>query len=354
MENTERKKGFWSLAGAAAALLFSWKWLLLIFKLLKLKTLISMAIYLGTYAFLYGWKFAIALVYLIFVHEMGHKYAAHKLKLPTSPAIFIPFMGAAIGLKEMPKNAKDEAYLAYMGPLFGLLSFLPAIPLFLLTQEPYWALFIFLGGMINLFNLIPITPLDGGRIAAGISTKLWAVGLILLLSFSIYFGSFLGFLITIIGAIEWNRIYKRQKNLHNEEKEVMEYCSINEQLQEHAKVASIGNFVYYANSIRSVLDNKELKESFNLLDNIDEYTEEEDQAEKNRLIIEEFLLSFNEQVNKIRLNYEQIASYYKTNHKTKWKLFLIYISLIIILAISTYFGNEIIMNSSEMQEMMGD
>ena len=60
--------------------------------------------------------------------------------------------------------------------------------------------------MINLFNLIPITPLDGGRIAAGISTKLWAVGLILLFSFSIYFASFLGFLITIIGAIEWNRI----------------------------------------------------------------------------------------------------------------------------------------------------
>ena len=55
----------------------------------------------------------------------------------------------------MPKSAKDEAYLAYMGPLFGLLSFLPAIPLFLLTQDPFWALFM-LGGMINLFNLIPV------------------------------------------------------------------------------------------------------------------------------------------------------------------------------------------------------
>ncbi len=280
MENTKRKKGFWSLAGAAATLLLSWKWLLLIFKLLKLKTLLSMVIYLGTYAFLYGWKFAVALVYLIFIHEMGHKYAAHKLKLPTSAAIFIPFMGAFIGLKEMPKSAKDEAYLAYMGPLFGLLSFLPAIPLFLLTQEPFWALFIFLGGMINLFNLIPITPLDGGRIAAGISTKLWAVGLILLLSFSIYFSSILGFLITIVGAIQWNRIYKRQKNLHIEKQAVTEYCSINEQLQEHAKIASTGNFIYYAHSIKTIVKNEELKEHFTLLDNVDVSTEEE--AQKKR------------------------------------------------------------------------
>ena len=350
MENTKRKKGFWSFAGTAAAILLSWKWVLMILKLLKLKTLLSMVIYLGTYAFLYGWKFAIALVYLIFVHEMGHKYAAHKLKLPTSAAIFIPFMGAFIGLKEMPKNAKDEAYLAYMGPVFGLLSFLPAIPLYVLTQDPFWALFIFLGGLINLFNLIPITPLDGGRIAAGISTKLWAVGLILLLAFSIYFTSFLGFLITIIGAIEWNRINKRQKNLHQEKQKYMEYSALHEQLQEHAKVASTSNFLHYANSIRFMLDNEELKEIFKILDDIDEY--KEDQDEKNKLIIEEFLTTLNDQVNKIRLDYEQTASYYKTNPKVKWKLFLIYIGLIIVLSISTYFGNEIIMNSTEMQKIM--
>ena len=108
---------------------------------------------------------------------------------PTSPAIFIPFMGALIGMKEMPKNAKDEAYIAYMGPLFGLLSFLPAIPLYMITKEPFWALIILLGSMINFFNLIPVSPLDGGRIISVVSTKIWGAGLVLLLGYSIYFKS---------------------------------------------------------------------------------------------------------------------------------------------------------------------
>ena len=75
----------------------------------------SMFLSLGAYAVLYGWKFGVALIYLLFVHEMGHLWAAKRKGIPTSPAIFIPFMGALIGMKEMPKNAKDEAYIAYMG-----------------------------------------------------------------------------------------------------------------------------------------------------------------------------------------------------------------------------------------------
>lgn len=356
MENTKSKKNIWKLTGATA-LLFLWKfkWILVFFKFLKLKTLISMLIYLGSYAVLYGWKFAIALVYLIFVHEMGHTYAARKLKIPTSPAIFIPFIGAVVGLKEMPKNAKDEAYLAYMGPLFGLLSFLPAIPLYFYTQEPFWALVIFLGGMINLFNLIPITPLDGGRIVAGISTKLWAIGLVLLLSFSIYSVSILGFVITIVGAIQWYTIHKRQKNLHMEIQKVMEYSSINEELQEHAKIATTENFIYYAQSIKRLIKNEDLKAHFQVLDRIDGNhvdLEEIKKEEENKATIHEFLYKFNEQVNTLQLNYEQTASYYQTNKKTKLTLFLNYISLIVLLSISTYYGHEIIMNSNEMQNIM--
>ncbi len=66
------------------------------------------------------------------------------------------------------------------------------------------------------------------------------------------------------------------------------------------------------------------------------------------------MIKFNDQVNKIRIDYEQTASYYQTDNKTKWKLFLIYIGLIIVLSISAYFGNEIIINSNEMQEIMGN
>lgn len=204
-----KNKKSWGVFIAATLLVLSkFKYVLVILKVLKLQTLISMAIYLWTYALLYGWKFAAAFVYLIFVHEMGHTYAARKLKLPVSPAIFIPFVGAAIAMKEMPKSARDEAYLAYMGPVFGLLAFLPAIPLYFYSEEPFWALVIFLGGLLNLFNLIPITPLDGGRIVSGISTKLWAVGLLILLGYSFYTFSILAFIITIIGTMTWYRIYK--------------------------------------------------------------------------------------------------------------------------------------------------
>ena len=104
-------------------LLSKLKWVFAIFKLAKFSTVFSMFLSLGAYAVIYGWQFGVALIYLLFIHEMGHLWAAKRKGIPTSPAIFIPFMGALIGMKEMPKNAKDEAYIAYMGPLFGLLSF---------------------------------------------------------------------------------------------------------------------------------------------------------------------------------------------------------------------------------------
>ncbi|MCK9911988.1 hypothetical protein MXD81_22730, partial [Microbacteriaceae bacterium K1510] len=84
-------------------------------------------------------------VYLIFVHEMGHLVAAKQKGIRTSPAVFIPFVGALISMKEQPRDAATEAYLAYGGPLAGLISFLPAIPLYVWTGEPFWAMVVSLG-----------------------------------------------------------------------------------------------------------------------------------------------------------------------------------------------------------------
>ena len=110
----------------------------------------------------------------------------------------------------MPKNAKDEAYIAYMGA-FRTSVILPAIPLYIMTKEPFWALVILLGSMINFFNLIPVSPLDGGRIISVVSTKIWGAGLILLLGYSIYFKSILGGFIVIIGCMELYRVIKRDE-----------------------------------------------------------------------------------------------------------------------------------------------
>lgn len=344
-------KKTWAVTTATALFLLSkFKFLFVIFKVLKIQTLLSMALYLGTYALLYGWKFAAALVYLIFVHEMGHTYAAKRLKLPVSPAIFIPFVGAAVAMKEMPKSAKDEAYLAYMGPVFGLLAFLPAFPLYFYTEDPFWALFIFLGGLINLFNLIPMTPLDGGRIVAGISTKLWAVGLILLLGYSIYYMNILGFIVTIAGAMQWYKFYKRQQNLTQEQQEVEMYISIYEDLKAHAKHASVANFEYFARSFKGKIQHEQLNEAFAILNQIEN---DEDSGERDQQIIVQFLTAFHELVQKMKVDYEQIASYYKTSTQTKLKLFVIYVALALVLAASAYYGNGIIMNSEGMQAIMG-
>ncbi|MFC3884062.1 site-2 protease family protein [Bacillus songklensis] len=193
-------------AGIVAVLLLlagKLKWVLAIFKFAKLSTLISMLVSFGAYALLYGWKFGIALIYLLFVHEMGHLVAARRKGIATSPAVFIPFMGAVIGMKELPKNAMDEAYIAYGGPLFGLLSFLPAVPLYLWTHDPFWGMVIGLGSLLNLFNLLPVSPLDGGRIVTVLSTKIWFIGLLILIPLMIIDSSAILILIFIIGLFTW-------------------------------------------------------------------------------------------------------------------------------------------------------
>lgn len=173
------KKSRSVLLAIGAFLLANLKWLLGILKFSKFgTTLLSMVVSLWAYAMFYGWKFAVALVYLIFVHEMGHVIAAKRKGIATSPAVFIPFAGAFISMKDLPRDASTEAYLAYGGPLAGMIAFLPALPLYWWTQDPFWALVIYLGALLNLFNLLPISPLDGGRIVSVLSTKIWFVGLV--------------------------------------------------------------------------------------------------------------------------------------------------------------------------------
>jgi Zn-dependent protease len=238
------------LAGIGLFLLSKLKWVFGLLKLGKFATLISMFISLGAYAVFYGWKFAVAIVYLIFVHEMGHLVAAKQKGIKTSPAIFIPFMGAAIGMKEMPKNAKDEAYIAYAGPLFGLLSFLPAVFLYETTGQPFWGLVIFLGAMINLFNLFPVSPLDGGRIVGVLSTKIWFIGLLIVIPYLFISPDPIIFLVFLFGiATWWKRV--REDFEHNKTKLTLEafgeeqqkLADIQQELHEYREMPNFGHII---------------------------------------------------------------------------------------------------------------
>ncbi|EMT50624.1 hypothetical protein I532_21190 [Brevibacillus borstelensis AK1] len=212
-----------ALLAIGAFLLTNLKWVLGLLKFSKFgTTLLSMALSLGAYAMFYGWKFAAALVYLIFVHEMGHVIAARQKGIATSPAVFIPFAGAFIAMKDHPRDASTEAYLAYGGPLAGMLAFLPALPLYWWTQDPFWALVIYLGALLNLFNLLPVSPLDGGRIVSVLSTKIWLIGLIGLGAMLFARPGPIMVFIFILGLVTWwNRAregYKKQVLAYEKEK----------------------------------------------------------------------------------------------------------------------------------------
>ncbi|MCG7320126.1 MULTISPECIES: site-2 protease family protein [Brevibacillus] len=185
-------------------LLTKFKFIFLFLKGFKFTgTIISMGFALYFYALVFGWKFGVALIYLIFIHELGHVIAARIKGINTGLPMFIPFVGAFINLKEMPRDAKTEAFLAYGGPFAGLLSFLPAIPLYIYTEDPFWALVIHLGAIINLFNLLPVSPLDGGRIVGVLSPNIWFLGLLALGAFLFISPSPMIVLIFIFGMFSW-------------------------------------------------------------------------------------------------------------------------------------------------------
>jgi len=154
------------------------KYLAVILQVGKFKTFITMLISIWAYAVFWGWPFAVGFVALLFIHEMGHVLALRAMGIKATAPMFIPFMGAFIGMKQMPKDAFAEALMAYGGPLLGTLGAIGCAGAGLLTGNPFWYALATTGFLLNLFNLLPISPLDGGRIIGVISPKLWIVGLI--------------------------------------------------------------------------------------------------------------------------------------------------------------------------------
>jgi Zn-dependent protease len=164
-------------------LLWKFKFVLAaVFKFKLFTTSASMLVSLAAYAVFWGWKFALGLILLLFVHEMGHYLEARRQGLKTSAPMFIPFLGAAILLKENPLNAWREAQVAIAGPIVGSLG---AAVVWFVGERQDSELFMalgFTGFFLNLFNLIPVVPLDGGRIAAAIHPIVWFIGFLALIA----------------------------------------------------------------------------------------------------------------------------------------------------------------------------
>lgn len=157
------------------------KLLLLIFGGLKFGKVLgsagTMILSLGIYAMLFGWRYAAGFIGLLFVHEMGHYIAARQRGLDVGLPTFIPFLGAWIELKDRPHDAETEAYIGLAGPLVGTLGALACYWFWRSADGPTWLLAVaYSGFFLNLFNLIPMSPLDGGRITAVLSPRIWLLG----------------------------------------------------------------------------------------------------------------------------------------------------------------------------------
>ena len=139
----------------------------------------TMLLSIATYAWFYGWRYAAGFVGLLFCHEMGHFLTARQRGLNVGAPTFIPFVGAWINLKDQPRDAETEAYVGIAGPMLGTAA---AFGVYLISdgQQGLLLALAYAGFMLNLFNLIPVTPLDGGRILGVVSPKSWGFGLLLL------------------------------------------------------------------------------------------------------------------------------------------------------------------------------
>jgi Zn-dependent protease len=149
----------------------------------------SMLISIVAYSFIFGWWYAIGFVLLIFAHEMGHFIAARQRGLDVGAPTFIPFVGAWIALKEQPLDVENEAYIGFAGPFVGTLAALVVYYLSRVYDSNLLLALAYSGFFINLFNLIPISPLDGGRISAVLTPRIWFFGVPILIVFFFYFPS---------------------------------------------------------------------------------------------------------------------------------------------------------------------
>ncbi len=164
-----------------------------------LKTGGSMALSLGFYAPMFGLWFAVGLLGLLLVHELGHALVLRALGVPFSAPLFIPFMGAVIGMKELPRDATKEAATAFGGPVLGTIGAAVCLVIYQVTGHDLMLGLATWGFFLNLFNLIPFTPMDGGRIIGAVSPKIWLVVLPALLVLALLRGSPLLVLVAFMG-----------------------------------------------------------------------------------------------------------------------------------------------------------
>jgi Zn-dependent protease len=197
---------------ALAVLLGKFKSILLLLPKLKiLSTSGTMLVSVAAYALIWGWRFAAGFVLLLFVHEMGHVIQLRREGIRASAPLFIPFMGAFVGMKQLPANAAAEARVGLAGPVLGSIGCLVPLILWKSTGDVFFEALAFTGFFLNLFNLLPVLPLDGGRAMAALSPWMWLIGFGLLVAATFAFPNPIMLLILLLGGMETLRRWRARK-----------------------------------------------------------------------------------------------------------------------------------------------
>jgi Zn-dependent protease len=181
----------------------------------KIKLLGSAAtalVSVAAYSLWFGWTFAIGFVLLLFVHELGHVIQLRREGVQASAPMFIPFMGAFISAKTLGDNALAEARVGLAGPVLGTAGAGVCLAIAELANSDFFRALAYIGFFLNLFNLLPVVPLDGGRAMAAMAPWMWFAGFGVLVALVLLFPNPILLIITFFAALELYRRWQQRKS----------------------------------------------------------------------------------------------------------------------------------------------
>jgi Zn-dependent protease len=208
-----RVAGALAAAGALIVKFFSAiKGVLLLLPKLKLLTTAGTALVsIAAYSLWFGWTFAVGFVVLLFVHEMGHVIQLRREGIKATAPMFIPFLGAVVAAKSLGENAVAEARVGLAGPVLGTLGAAACLAIGELAGSDLFRALAYIGFFLNLFNLLPVVPLDGGRAVAAMAPWMWFAGLGALVALLLVIPNPILLLVALFAGVETYRRWKQRK-----------------------------------------------------------------------------------------------------------------------------------------------
>ena len=201
-----RRAGGGIIGGGLLALKFLGQFAIL----LKFKFLFTFVLAVGAYALFWGWWFGLGFAVLLLVHELGHVIWLRREGIAASLPVFIPFMGAFVAMKEMPRDAYVEAKVGLAGPVLGSAGALVTLLWAEQVNSNLLRALAYLGFLLNLFNLIPVVPLDGGRAVSALHPAFWFAGLFAIALLFFKYESPILLIVLVVACYELYRRWSRR------------------------------------------------------------------------------------------------------------------------------------------------